>query len=191
MDALANLRAEIPAVGAGGPESQRGVRDPNDADLAPARCADPNQPAKTAVAQRNRPLDKPHNNIANHLVEEAVVSGPTQTPEIIYDLRQRCCPCSAGSPRASATASVASIAALMPANSASTARDPRRSSRSTPCRASRSRPCGKQRSVWSVWSVIFPLHPNLSARVSLRSRFLVPFQRGHDRRVGMGPLTPY
>src|SRR5712691_3203943 len=90
MDALANLRAEIRGVETGGRESQRGVHDQSDADLAPTRFADPDQPVTTAVAECNRPLDKLHNSVGNRIVEEIPICGPAQEPEIIRDVRQHC-----------------------------------------------------------------------------------------------------
>jgi len=47
------------------PMAQLGVHDQSDADLAPTRYADPDQPVTTAVAECNRPLDKLHNSVGN------------------------------------------------------------------------------------------------------------------------------
>jgi hypothetical protein len=55
MDALGDLREDIRTLGAGGRESQRGFRASGDADFTSARCVNPDQPIKTAVAQRRRP----------------------------------------------------------------------------------------------------------------------------------------
>ncbi len=72
----------------GGRESQRGVHDQSDADLAPTRYVE--QPVTTAVAECNRPLDKLHNSVGNRIVEESPICGPAQAPEIIRDVRQHC-----------------------------------------------------------------------------------------------------
>ncbi len=70
----------------GGRESQRGVHDQSDADLAPTRYADPDQLVTTAVAECNRPLDKLHNSVGNLIVEESPICGPAQEPEITCDV---------------------------------------------------------------------------------------------------------
>jgi hypothetical protein len=54
MDALGDLREEIRTLGAGSRESQRGFRASGDADFTSARCVNPDQPIKTAIAQRHR-----------------------------------------------------------------------------------------------------------------------------------------
>jgi len=76
MDAVADLREDIRTLGAGGRESQRGFRASGDADFTSARCVNPDQLVKTAVAQRHRPRS---HRTDRHSVATALASPPPVT----------------------------------------------------------------------------------------------------------------